>query len=106
MPVAKDEKSSYQVYKSDFRHMLSQLIGGGFTLFGLFTVWVLLSSPEGLPRWIIVIWAVVPSCYFFVEYRFWFDNWENPNAVAHLKHFQALAGRIWLGILAVMLFQM
>ena len=104
MAMAHDELSAYQVYRSDFRHALSQVIGFGFTLFGAYTMWVLMNSPDSVPRWIIVVWAVLPPCYFFWEYRFWFDNWQNRDAVGHLRHFQALAGRIWLGILAVMLF--
>ena len=58
--------------------------------------------PEG--KFHIVIWTLGPPLYFFAEYLYHYRNKADPTKLAQVKAWQELAGKIWAGLLAAMLF--
>jgi hypothetical protein len=104
-PTGKDPASltksrpALNLYKDKWRNKLSiilgfiMIIGGAFSLiYGVYATRQQMILP-------IVIWALGPPIYFFLEYQLLFDNWEDKEKVDHLRHMQSLAEKLWAAVL-------
>jgi hypothetical protein len=98
-PVRLPGKPTLSLYKNKLRNRLSILFGFGMALDAAFSLFYGAYATKEEMRPFIIVWALAPPIYFFVEYQLLFDNWEDPEKTAHLRHLQGLAEKIWAGVL-------
>ena len=57
-----------------------------------------------IKHWILAIWTLGVPLWFSIEYWFIYRKWGIPNNLEFFKHSQDLTAKVWLAVLAILVF--
>jgi hypothetical protein len=98
-------------YKTKTRGYTAGFAGLFTLLLAVSNVWMAWKWPDwvNLRKALTVIWGTWPPLWFLFEHYFWFDNWDDPDAVKRFREGRELWAKLWAGvgaILAALLFKL
>lgn len=104
-PTALRQGKRRSAYKSDARAITALVLGVLTAYYAAYVVISMLSGriTQGEALVHLAWWTLVPPSWFLFEWFVWFDNHDDPTAVALMRAGQDLASKFWASVLALMI---